>query len=1393
MLAIEKIRADRSVPVTDIVLSPLSFTDVLQWIHDTLYGNTRNVQKSAELHELSALVHQKTEGNPFFTKIFLQTLNDENLLSLSEDAERWQWDTHKIQSQRATDNVINLTIHRIDQFPVETKNLLKWACCFGGSVHLTKLVSVLEESITQLKDKLFPALNYGLASIANSELHFAHDRVTEALYMMSTKKERQQMHYTIGQKLIVHKDGVMNEFLEAVDHLNKGIQVISDDNEQCEKYLQLAHYNLQAALAAKKTVAHSATLNYLQVGVECFQASSPTAWEDQHDLGFALHKELATAYSVLAEYEQSSNTVNKLITHSQNRKEISESYIIRANQYTVQGRILEAYDTAALGLEPFGIKFSSSEPKQERDKRFMEAKQKVQDKMKDLEYDQGTLAKMGTLPPQDEEFSILCNLLMVELPIAYLGMPELLPLTVMVTLNVLLDRQLGPESSMPLIFCAVVLIGMGEYEAAYVYSDLALHIANDIFPEAYSPRSKALHVYTALIHHTREHVHSCENMSRESRRLGVECGEYAFAGYSLTYFVPQLFFTGGSITSAQHELENCCKFVNQTKHEIGKTITVTLQMILDMLQGKRVPNFHEHVESLRQNQQYFAVVHANVFKLVVDYVLDYEYDHASSAVEYAYKRFNQIKQIRKELTFVSFLYCVPFFHFFSALFELRLLILLKRHAVQDPIREQITSALEEDVKKLETVSKQTPINYLNKYLLIQAEIAVLEERNWEALTLYSQAIQESKNQGFMHECAIANERALQFTLYSGKRKLAKGYFKSALRRYRMWGATLKVEQFVQQYPDLLVKHVDGSAQVNKPHSSTASYPLAMFDLDSILRASQIISSAIDMDELLLNIMKVIMETAGASKGALIIDEIVVAEYINSAALCSKPLEQWGDGCQAIVEFVSRTFDSIVLGDASKDKKYGFIETNPYIISNDVRSILCMPVIRQNKLKAVLYVENNLMCDVFTSERINVLNVLATQMAISIENSQSFNTKINAMEELAEVQRVRAQEADLYRLKQEEFIDRICHEIRNPIQGIMGNINMMGIELEQVSGYEKVVNNMKSYAEAVSLCAAHQKVITDDVLTLSKLEFGQVTLQPKPFTLNQLCEYVFQMFAVEASKKNLTLVKHIPDGSRVLIGDANRIGQILINLLSNAIKFTKHGSIAFESSQDFISKNTIRIEMCVKDTGEGIDERYIKNLFNRFEQITQRTSEYGGSGLGLFISKNLAKLMHGDISCQSVRGQGSTFTFHVECEYDESVTIETKQEEEVATNNLGDRVLRVLVVEDNKINRRVLQRIIKHTGCECITANDGVDGLEQYKNNELDIVFMDVSMPNMDGYECSQRIREWEVEKGLKVVPIIGLSGNVRQEYHKQGIDSGMSAYLNKPISKNDIMEQLRKL
>ncbi len=411
MIVLDEIRKEKATPIKDIILSPLPFPFVLEWINDTLFGNNPSSrQKTRDAHALSELVHQKTEGNPFFIKIFLQSLHEEGLIALSDDGARWEWDLERIRNQPATDNVIDLMIHRIVQFNSETRKVLEWASCLGNQFDITKLCYILEQDVTELSSQLFPVLNAGLGTLSENEFRFAHDRVQEAIYSLLTDLETHTMHARIGSVLMEHCTiGKKPDFFEAVDHINKGRSLLHTK----DLIVQLAKYNLQAALMAKESAALSSVMGYLQEGVACFNSFGNDPWKEFHDLGFSLHKELAIACSVAVEYEKSNNLIDELLRRGKNRVEIGEAYVIRANQDTVRGQIVSAFLTVATGLKAFGIDIKD-ETAQEAETKFSQLLEEIDAKMKKLHFEESiSLSYIKNLPPPTDDFKIMCSLLVV--------------------------------------------------------------------------------------------------------------------------------------------------------------------------------------------------------------------------------------------------------------------------------------------------------------------------------------------------------------------------------------------------------------------------------------------------------------------------------------------------------------------------------------------------------------------------------------------------------------------------------------------------------------------------------------------------------------------------------------------------------------------------------------------------------------------------------------------------------------------------------------------------------------------------------------------------------------------------------------------------------------------
>lgn len=451
-----------------------------------------------------------------------------------------------------------------------------------------------------------------------------------------------------------------------------------------------------------------------------------------------------------------------------------------------------------------------------------------------------------------------------------------------------------------------------------------------------------------------------------------------------------------------------------------------------------------------------------------------------------------------------------------------------------------------------------------------------------------------------------------------------------------------------------------------------------------------------------------------------------------------------------------------------------------------------------------------------------------------EERRRENERLSALRDAEEHQRRRAAEAEAFRVKQERFIDTICHEIRNPINGIYGNVTLLQDELAsvhaQLEGVEwpakpqmcESLRQMEICVNAISTCAKHQKVITDDVLHLSKLEANKIELNRVIYNPMEVIKSAASMFMSQIQEKKLTLQVNdptplpssLPDEKPVLVvrGDPDRFMQVVVNLLSNGIKFTHRGGItvsAYYLHRENRDTTELRIE--VADTGIGMSHEEQSRIFDRFSQASHKTyREYGGSGLGLSIAKGLVALMGGVLDVRSRKGAGSTFHFTMECGYVTPSQLEEhnrakeklkenqarqSQELTLSANSKPMTPKRILVAEDNSINKRVILRFLERRGHYCEAADNGEEALSIYldavaKGRRFDLIFMDIEMPVMDGLAATQVIRERERMLNLPSTPVIGLSGNSRQQQISRALKGGMSDYITKPYEQHTIYSKL---
>jgi len=365
--------------------------------------------------------------------------------------------------------------------------------------------------------------------------------------------------------------------------------------------------------------------------------------------------------------------------------------------------------------------------------------------------------------------------------------------------------------------------------------------------------------------------------------------------------------------------------------------------------------------------------------------------------------------------------------------------------------------------------------------------------------------------------------------------------------------------------------------------------------------------------------------------------------------------------------------------------------------------------------------------------------------------------------------------------QANLVAEVCREVRNPLFGIYGTTkaakgNVKEIEALRIKDerLNSRISDINDSLDTIHLCANHQKVILDDFIDATKLKAGRLRLTKSPMDIKKPLLDAIAMLKPQAEQKGLTIRSILPEEAQWCKGDVFRIRQVVINLLSNAIKFTKQGTITLSMDVSQKTATHTYFSLIVQDTGPGMTSEEKSRLFNRFSQVTRSLSpSVESTGLGLYITKKLVKLMKGSIQVESEKGKGTTFNCVIRSKplsLEELMSFQ--QEEEAATQTLPSSAPNSFSV--------------------CTIANNGLEAVKCFQEHTFDIIFMDINMPVMDGLLATKEIRRLETELRLIHIPIIGLSGDAQEIDRAAALEAGMDNYLTKPVRKTEVYQALER-
>jgi PAS domain S-box-containing protein len=950
-LMLESVR-QAGAPVEEIVLGPLSRDDCCRMVAESVGCGP------SEAEPLGQLLHEHAAGNPFFAIQFLTALWEERLLDFDAAHGAWTWDIDAIRARGFTDNVADLMVAKLKRLPAATQEALQRFAGVGNSADVTTLAMVQGGGEEAVHAALWDALREGLVSRRGNSYRFLHDRVQEAAYALIPEDRRPEAHVRIGRRLLAHlpPEAVSERVFEIVNQLNRGLGLLT---EQAERDT-LRQLNTQAGRRAKHATAYVSARGYLHQATALLR---PDSWRTQYEDTFTLQLERCECEYLTGNFNVAQELSHLMLEHTRSDLDRAQVYRLRIRLSGLAGR----FDAPLPALREAFRLFGMILPESAAD---IEAASEAEHREVAINLRGRRVAELVDAPAATEPtVQMLISLIAESVSSAGWDLqPLYFPWLTARGVNVCLGHGHTAESSILYQGYARARVDAGDFQSAFEFADLALRLA----AKGENPRLQAIVRFRHgfFVSPWRNHIATSLPYLHQGFAELVQAGDFLYAGYAGIDAVELSLEKGDRLVDV---LETCRKYTEVVTQDPRNRYTLRLQQhFIACLQGSpyESTNFEGPGFSSADRPSGNAGVRFHTLRQIVCFLFG-RYDEALASARLA------AEVLRSTVTVLL----VATHHFYYAL-TLAALYPRATAARQHAFRQ----TLGEELRQHRGWADQCPENFEHRYALLAAEVARIDGQDLEAMRLYELAIGSAREHGFVQNEGLANELAGRFYLDRGLEKNGYAHLRDAHACYALWGADSKVRHLERLYPRLAAP--DGSA-------ATSGSPFQQLDVRALVSASQAVSSEIVFPKLIETLMTIALQNAGADRGLLILPH-AEAHRIEAEARASgdqvevglSPATMTGSTCpEALLRYVIRTHERVILDDASRPSLFSEDE---YLRRRPPRSILCLPLLRQGRLAGLLYLENTLTSHAFTPERVTVLELLAAQAAISLENTRLYS-------------------------------------------------------------------------------------------------------------------------------------------------------------------------------------------------------------------------------------------------------------------------------------------------------------------------------------------------------------------------------------------------------------------
>jgi PAS domain S-box-containing protein len=945
--------------VQEIVLAPLGLDDIGQLVADAIHCEPERVRPLAQL------VHEKTGGNPFFAIQFFTALGEEGLLAFDPNTRAWQWNMDHIRAKGYTDNVVDLMAGKLKRFSSTTQEALKQLACLGNVAPTAKLALVHGTTKEAMHTALWEAVHAGLVFREDSAHKFLHDRIQQAAYSLIPDEQRADVHLRIGRVLLASMtaDELAEDLFDVANQFNRGATRLVERDEKA----QVAAIELRAGRKAKAAAAFESACVYLASGMALLDESD---WSSQYDLMFSLRLERAECEFLTGNFEAAEQLIVELLQHGASKVDQAAVYHLKVLLHTVKSENAQAVASALACLRLFGIDIPAH-PTWEAVQAEYEA---VWQALNGRPIESLIDLPLMTDPEQQAAMQVLSTLLGT----AYFTDLHLFCLLVCRMVNVSTQHGVCGASAHAYGYWGIVLGPVfHRYQEGYRSAKLACDLVEKRGFIAYRAKAYRSMGIAAL---WTQPITTALDFNRAAFRAASETGDLTYACYSVDRSILILLLRNDPLDAVWRESERGLDFVRKAGYGGVADNIMSQQRLIATMQGRPAtfPPFSDaqfdeaaFEAQLTSNRTPMMVCFYWIIKLKTRF-LSGDYAGALAAADKA-----------KALLWVSATHIQLLDYFYYT--ALTVAALYENGTADEQNRwREILAAHREQLREW---AENCPPTFGDKHALVLAEIARLEGRDADAMRLYEQAVQSARENGFVQNEGTAHEAAARFYAAHGAESIAHACLGNARHCYLRWGADGKVRQLDRLYPHL-------AATENHRPTDTIGSPAQQLDLASVVKASQALSGEIVLPRLVERLMTIALENAGADRGLLILpaedDHLIEAEaratgHRVEVALCQKAIAS-AECPETLVRYVIRTHERMILDDASRPNLFS---DDDYLHRRPTKSILCLPLLKQGRLTGLLYLENTLASHAFSSDRIAVLELLAAQAAISLENTRLY--------------------------------------------------------------------------------------------------------------------------------------------------------------------------------------------------------------------------------------------------------------------------------------------------------------------------------------------------------------------------------------------------------------------